>query len=81
MAEVKINFKGKYEDHLCPLCNTEPDSQSHLFYCNVLIDNCKELADNENVEYEDIFSSKDKQSEAMKLLSKIWKIREEILLN
>ena len=37
MAEVKVNFKGKYEDLLCPLCNIKQDSQSHLFNWNGLI--------------------------------------------
>ena len=81
MTDVKINFRERYEDSLCPLCKTEQDSQSHLFYCNVLIEKCKELHENQEVEYEDIFSTKDKQIEAMKLLSKIWEIREELILN
>ena len=81
MTEVKINFRGKYEDLLCPLCTTQQDNQSHLLYCNVLIENCQELSDNQEVEYEDIFSSKDKQIIAVKLLSKIWEVREKLMSN
>ena len=78
MAEVKVNFKGKYEDLLCPLCNIEQDSQSHLFNCNVLIENCKELFDNQEVEYEDIFSNQEKQNRVIKLLNKMWQTREQM---
>ena len=74
MLEVKRNFKGKYEYLLCPLCNLVEDNQSHLFYCQVLINNCKELFDNQELEYEDIFSTKVKQIRVVKLLIKIWKV-------
>ena len=37
MAELKVNFKGKYEDLICPLCNNDNDTQSHLFKCDVLL--------------------------------------------
>ena len=30
MVEVKTNFKGKYEDLMCPQCNVENDTQGHL---------------------------------------------------
>ena len=75
MAELKVNFKGKYEDLICPLCNNDNDTQSHLFNCDVLLKECKELAENYEIEYEDIFSSKDKQIKAVKLLIKMCQIR------
>ena len=37
------------------------------------------LADNIEVEYEDLFSSVEKQRKAVKLASAIWKTREELL--
>ena len=79
MAELKTNFKGKYEDIVCPLCNIENDTQSHLFNCDVLIKQCSELSENQEIEYEDIFSAKMKQIKAVKLLSKMWQIREALI--
>ena len=80
MTEMKNNFRNKYENIQCNLCKKHNDEQSHLFYCEVLINNCKSLADNYEIEYEDIFSEcNDKQSKAIDLISEIWKIREKLL--
>ena len=79
MTKVRKNYKNMYEDHLCQLCKAEEDDQSHLFRCEYLLNNCKELAENISVEYEDIFSTTKKQVEAAKLLIKIWDIREQHL--
>ena len=82
MAEVKNNFKNKYTDKLCQLCKLEQEDQYHLFTCQILLDNCQELAENISVEYEDIFStSLKKQEEAAKLLSKIWDTRDKLIEN
>ena len=80
MAEFRSNFKNKYENNQCKLCKSEMDEQQHMFYCQILIDNCKVLAENIEVEYEDIFSTKSKQYKAIKLISKIWKVREKLFL-
>ena len=55
MTEVKHNFRSKYADQTCPLCLSEEDSLYHLLSCQKLLDNCKALAENINVEHEDIF--------------------------
>ena len=81
MLELKVNFKGKYQDIVCPLCKSHQDNQGHLFNCDILIENCKELSENLEIEYEDIFLSKAKQIKAVKLLSKIWEIREDLISN
>ena len=78
MTDMKNNYKNKYENITCNLCKKEIDQQSHLFYCEVLIQNCKSLAENCEIEYEDIFS-KDKQSQAIDLISEIWMVREKLL--
>ena len=49
MAEVKNNFKGKYEDWICLLCNIDNDTQRHLFNCDVLIKQRSELSDNQEI--------------------------------
>ena len=79
MAKLKNNFKNMFKDVFCQLCQTDEECQSHLFYCDILLKNCKDLAENTEVEYEDIFNSKLKQVKAIKLLSKIWKTRNYLL--
>ena len=81
MAEFKNNFRNKYENIQCRLCKSETDDQPHLFYCQILINNCKELAENSLIEYEDIFSTKLKQQQkAIKLIAKVWKVKEKLEL-
>ena len=79
MTEVKNNFKNKFVNLQCFLCKSEIDDQSHLFYCQKIIENCHELAENIDIEYEDIFSEKSKQLKAIKLIAKIWKVREKLI--
>ena len=33
MLELKANFRGKYDNMMCELCNKEEDSTEHLFNC------------------------------------------------
>ena len=79
MAEFKNNFRNKYENLQCRLCKSEIEDQPHLFYCQILINNCEELAENSDIEFEDIFSTNLKQQQkAIKLIAKIWKVREKL---
>ena len=80
MAELRNNFQNKYQDQLCQLCKAEVEDQSHLFRCDALINKCEALAENIEVEYEDIFSHNSKQqAKAVKLLSKMWETRENLI--
>ena len=79
MTEVKHNFRNKYADQICPLCKSEEDTQYHLINCQRILENCPDLAENINIEYEDIFSNGSKQMEAAILFSKVWKTREKLL--
>ena len=36
MLDIKANFRGKYRDETCDLCETEEDSTEHLFNCEKL---------------------------------------------
>ena len=38
MIEVKMNYKGKYNDMKCPICKKEDDTMEHLFECEELKD-------------------------------------------
>ena len=61
-VEVKCNYKSKYSDLKCTFCNSqEDDDQYHLLQCEYSIKNCKNLAENIKVEYEDIFDEIEKQ--------------------
>ena len=73
MSEMKNNFKNRYENHLCQLCQAENDDQIHLFECEVLMNKCEDLDQNTTIEYEDIFSSSlINQVDAIRLINKIW---------
>ena len=64
------------------LCNTDKnDSQYHLLECEYLINNCENLANNINVEYEDIFENLEKQILAAKLLHEVLEKRNDFLEN
>ena len=68
-----------YADTKCTLCvSGEEDSQYHLFNCQEIIDNCPALANNVNVEYEDIFGDISSQVLVAKLLSEILETRERL---
>ena len=40
MLRVRKNYGGSYSKHFCPICKdeSEEDSQSHLLYCEKLVD-------------------------------------------
>ena len=76
---VKTNYRHMYADTKCTLCvSGEEDSQYHLFNCQEIIDNCPALANNVNVEYEDIFGDISSQVLVAKLLSEILETRERL---
>ena len=75
-VEIKCNYKNKFTDLKCTFCNSqEDDNQYHLLQCDYLIKNCRNLADNVTIEYEDIFDKLEKQIPAAKLLHEVLKIR------
>ena len=76
MMQMKTNYRNNFTELKCKLGCKEEDEQSHLFQCDVLINNCENLANNVTVEYEDIFSTEiSKQTKAIKLLTQIWSTR------
>ena len=50
-ANFKENMKAKYAETLCPLCENQPDSQSHNFEYSIVKEKIK-ISGN----YEDIFN-------------------------
>ena len=79
MYGVKVNFKNHYENHQCRLCKAEMEDQPHLFMCQKLIENCESLAENTQVEYEDIFGTTNKQLKAIALFEKIHEARDKLI--
>ena len=78
--KVKCNYKNKYFNHNCDLCTSnEKDDQYHLMHCEFMINNCKKLANNITVEYEDLFEDNEKQFKAAKLVCEVWEKRKEIV--
>ena len=41
MAKYSENFKGGKPTKMCPVCETNPDTQMHSFQCKVLRENLK----------------------------------------
>ena len=79
MASLRKNFQNQYQDKKCQLCSTEDEDQIHLFRCTKLLESCVDLANNIEIEFEDIFGSLSKQKKAVMLLMKIWDKREELI--
>ena len=74
MVDVKMNFKNKYTDTLCPVCKTVGinDSQEHVLECAQLIKNQNILA-NSDIHYIHIFESDiKKQTTALRIFIVLW---------
>ena len=79
MNEVKENYKNKHTNLLCPICQKDGDSQSHLMKCNELSVGIN-LLRYQKVEYEDIFSdSLKKQENATRLFESLFNVRKKLL--
>ena len=70
-----------YPDLKCKLCQSEniEENQYHLLQCDILIRNCKNLANNVTIEYEDIFEKGKKQVLAAKLLHEVLAVRQKLI--
>ena len=77
MIDVKNNFSNKYGDDIaCRTCKVQPESQEHILKCEAL----KITVDVPNdVCYEDIFKSVEKQLEIVKVFRNLLREREIIL--
>ena len=79
MYGVKANFRNHYGNQQCRLCKTEIEDQPHLFMCQKIIENCDSLAENTQVEYEDIFGTHKKQVKAIALFEQIHEVRDKLI--
>lgn len=81
MVDVKINFRNKYADTLCPVCKTVgvEDSQEHVMECVQLLNN-KNILANREIKYSHIFDSDvRKQIAATRMFYCLWNERKKIL--
>ena len=80
MYNVKCNFKNQYGDNLvCNLCKMEEESQEHLLQCKVLKTFVPEISE-QDLKYESIFGDIEDVIKVSKLLYKVTKEREKLLI-
>ena len=80
MYNVRNNFRNNYKlsNILCPMCETDDDTQEHLFHCQKIRESLPHEVFDRGISYEDIFDSNcDTLLEVAKLLKEIVKIRED----
>ena len=81
MVDVKLNFKKKYQNHLCPICQKAGDDQPHVLVCPDLTEGLL-FSTNETAKYEDIFSEAVKQqAQATRIFETLFKLRKQLLEN
>ena len=81
MTNVKVNFRNKYSNIICPVCDVEAseDSQQHVFECIEILKN-KNIVAQDNILYSHIFDKDvEKQGAALRLFKHLWSIRKSIL--
>ena len=79
MVDVRMNFKGMYDDYSCDLCHKDiPQTQGHLTQCEAIINNCTMLFENIEAEYEDIYGKPEKQLKIVRLFRSILQTRDKI---
>ena len=79
MLDIKENFSFLYLDNECTLGCKEIESQEHLLNCQVIIENCFELSEDIDVEYEDIVGTIDRQIKFINLYKCVIDTRKELL--
>ena len=59
VSNVKTNYRGRFENFECSLCNEDMETQQHIIECKS-IRNVKKT-ENENVKYENLYGENVKQ--------------------
>ena len=73
-AELKVNFRGKYENDTCPFNDGEKDTQEHLLICLSINESSTDIS------YSDLFSDNvEKNVTVVKQLSTAYKRRLKLL--
>ena len=77
MCPNKTNFEGMYKPDLsCSLCldKTKKETELHLLNCDFFLQYPELCAEMKNIEYEDIFKDVAKQTKAVRVWIKVFKI-------
>ena len=79
MIDVRVNFKNRHSDTICPVCGLSEDEQKHVLECEVLLSNISDIT-TEKIDYEDIFHCDiSKQTNILRIFHNLWKKRNQIL--
>ena len=79
LSDAKINFKHSFGQNIwCTACKLFPESQEHLFSCVVIRKELKDEINFEEVEYDDINGSLEKQERIAKVFSRIVEIKQNV---
>ena len=83
MDDVKFNFKSMYNNDIaCDLCpEGGMQDTAHLLLCQTLINNCPDLYNDVQVEYEQIFKGANDQLMAIKLYREVFKVKHKLSEN
>ena len=78
MYPVKDNYRNSHYNLLCSLCSKEDENQEHLLVCEKIVveEELRNVMMTNKINYEDIFGSPKKQTEAVKIwniVDKKWK--------
>ena len=75
--DVRTNYKTKYKNNMsCSLCTScAEESESHLLQCTAIVNEPEVKDEISSIEYSDIFSHLEKQIKAVRMFSKVFKIR------
>ena len=78
MADVKVNFRNKYEVLECDICKDEEETQKHILECDEILKNT-----NKNIketEYDELFKDNvTNQTEIAKMFIENMKIKKQII--
>ena len=78
--DFRTNYKSKYSDLKCPLCQNHIDKDELFLSCQVIIDEVPSVRINQTSKYEDLFlDDVENQEKIGKLLDTVYKKRNEIL--
>ena len=82
MIDCKVNFKNKYQTNnlKCKFCDTDSDdSQEHMLDCTTLGKKLEgKTITKEEIKYEDLFQSVEKQKQVTQLYTELIEIRNKI---
>ena len=79
---MKINYRNKFPNLQWELCKSgENYSQFHLLNCEKLSEKCETLANNIEIEYENIFEDIESKVKSARLLTEVLEVRKQLLEN